>query len=101
MKQRIIKLVYIYIAQLKYKNTFIALNDILKRWVIKSSTHIGSGRNTFLIEVEEICIVRGIQFTTSCGYPFDSCDLVNRVKVSLNQQTNQTLFQTIVQAQIG
>ena len=53
MKQRIIKLVYIYIAQLKYKNTFIALNDILKRWVIKSSTHIGSGRNTFLTEIEE------------------------------------------------
>ena len=66
--------------------------DTLRRWVVNPPTHKGSGQNTYMTQLEEQCLARAMQFTASCGYPFDRCDLVKMVQSYFEFTNKQNSF---------
>ena len=71
------------------------LFETLRRWVNKTPTHKGSGRNTILTKEEEHCIVVALKFLADCGFPFDRQDVLNiaheYMKLNSNHKNNLKL----------
>lgn len=66
--------------------------DTLRRYVINPPTKLGSGRCTYLTAIEEECLVRAMQYTAACGYPFDRADLITMVESYLLYSGKTSVF---------
>lgn len=54
--------------------------NTLRRWVVKSHSRMGSGRNTYMTEIEEQYLVNVMKYAASCGYHLKKSDLINVVQ---------------------
>ena len=62
--------------------------------MIKKPLHRGTGKKSFLIIEEEMCIVVALQFLGKCVFPFDRRDALSLVETYLTANKNpQTVSQ--------
>ncbi|GBL88777.1 hypothetical protein AVEN_158908-1 [Araneus ventricosus] len=72
---------------------FSVPEETVRRWVVKSPSHQGPGRTSYLTNEEEICIVVALQFLGQCGFLFDRRDVINIVETYLTaNKAAQLLF---------
>lgn len=67
-------------------------HNTLRRWIVKSHSRIGSGRNTYMTEVEEQYLVNVMKYAASCGYHFKKSDLINVVQGYFESSGKQNPF---------